>query len=69
MHLEKPSLANHIQDPTNQGYDVLIIVARVRLADAPVRVLSDAGDPISVARKLDSFVVGFSAPRPPRQAA
>ena len=23
MHLEKPSLAKHIQDPTNQGYDVL----------------------------------------------
>jgi pimeloyl-ACP methyl ester carboxylesterase len=23
MHLEKPSLAKHLQDPTNQGYDVL----------------------------------------------
>ena len=23
MHLEKPSLAKHIQDPTNRGYDVL----------------------------------------------
>jgi pimeloyl-ACP methyl ester carboxylesterase len=23
MHLEKPSLATHIQDPANQGYDVL----------------------------------------------
>jgi pimeloyl-ACP methyl ester carboxylesterase len=23
MHLEKPSLAKHIQDPTNKGYDVL----------------------------------------------
>src|SRR5947199_1417708 len=23
MHLEKPSLAQRIQDPTNQGYDVL----------------------------------------------
>ena len=23
MHLEKPSLAKHLQDPTNRGYDVL----------------------------------------------
>ena len=23
MHLEKPSLAKRIQDPTNRGYDVL----------------------------------------------
>jgi pimeloyl-ACP methyl ester carboxylesterase len=23
MHLEKPSLARHIQDPANRGYDVL----------------------------------------------
>ena len=33
MHLEKPSLAKRIQDPTNRGYDVLKIPNSYRLSE------------------------------------
>jgi pimeloyl-ACP methyl ester carboxylesterase len=56
MHLEKPSLAKHIQDPTNKGYDVLKKIfftsspASQAAAEAFVQRLSqrkDDRDPVS----------------------
>jgi pimeloyl-ACP methyl ester carboxylesterase len=56
MHLEKPSLAKHLQDPTNRGYDVLKKIfftssaASQAAAEAFVKRLSqrkDDRDPVS----------------------
>jgi pimeloyl-ACP methyl ester carboxylesterase len=50
MHLEKPSLAKHLQDPTNRGYDVLKKIffttspASQAAAEAFIRRLSQRKD-------------------------
>jgi pimeloyl-ACP methyl ester carboxylesterase len=68
MHLEKPSLAKHLQDPTNRGYDVLKKIfftssaASQAAAEAFVQRLSlrkDDRDPISGPNVANAQMAAF----------
>jgi pimeloyl-ACP methyl ester carboxylesterase len=68
MHLEKPSLAKHIQDPTNRGYDVLKKIfftsssASQTAAEAFVQRLSqrtDDRDPVSGPNVANAQMAAF----------
>jgi len=68
MHLEKPSLAKRIQDPTNRGYDVLKKIfftsspASQAAAEAFVRRLSqrtDDRDPVSGPKVASAQTAAF----------
>ena len=55
MHIEKPSLAKRIQDPTNRGYDVLRKIfftgspSSQAAGEAFIRRLSRRGDDLDLA--------------------
>jgi pimeloyl-ACP methyl ester carboxylesterase len=68
MHLEKPSLAKHLQDPTNRGYDVLKKIfftssaAGQEAAEAFVKRLSqrkDDRDPVSGPKVANAQMAAF----------
>jgi pimeloyl-ACP methyl ester carboxylesterase len=68
MHLEKPSLAKRLQDPSNRGYDVLKKIfftaspSSQEAADAFVRRLSlrkDDHDPVSGPKVANAQVAAF----------
>ena len=68
MHLEKPSLARHIQDPANKGYDVLKKIfftsspASQAAAEAFVQRLSqrkDDRDPVSGPNVANAQMAAF----------
>ncbi len=51
MHLEKPSLARHLQDPTNRGYDVL---KKIFFTSSPMsQAAAEAFVPRLAARRAD----------------
>src|SRR6266852_2746755 len=68
MHLEKPSLAKHLQDPTNRGYDVLKKIfftsspASQALSEASVQRLSQRKedlDPASGPKVAGAQIAAF----------